>query len=440
MKILFLHIEILQICSPACTELEVIVMDWLGKLLDLPKSFLHSTDGNGGGIIQGSASESIFVAVLAAREQAVKRIQSERPELTESEIRGRLVAYSSDHSNSAIEKSGIMAAIKMRLLKSDENCCLRGEALQLAVEEDLKADRFPVVCIATLGTTGTCSYDNLEELGPICNQNKIWLHIDAAYAGAALCCPEYRYIMKGAEMGDSFNFNLHKWMLVNFDCCAMWLKNAGALTESFNVDRIYLKHQYQGQSKCPDYRHWQIQLGRRFRALKVWITLRTYGAENIRGFIRSNIALAEKFEALVRTDERFEVVIPCTMALVVFRLKGECTLTKTLLERITERKNIYMIPAICGDKLVIRYVICGLDPQVKDMEYAWNEIKTQADFVLNDHFKIVKIPNETPASDAGLTAIPADKGQMFDKVSDMGKITQTFATDLIIQSGAEKSK
>ncbi|XP_055544576.1 3,4-dihydroxyphenylacetaldehyde synthase [Wyeomyia smithii] len=369
------------ICSPACTELEVIMMNWIGKLLNLPQCFLNCDGGNGGGIIQGSASESTFVAVLVAREQAVRRLKLEHPELTEAEIRGRLVAYTSDQSNSSVEKSGILGAIKMRLLPADDDCVLRGKTLIKAVEEDKANGLFPVIMVATLGTTGTCAYDNLEEIGPYCNDNNMWLHVDAAYAGASFCLPEYAWIKKGLETADSVIFNLHKWLFVNFDCCAMWFKDAGKITEAFSVDRIYLQHQYQGQSKAPDYRHWQIQLGRRFRSLKVYITLKTMGAEKIRSLIRFHISLAQKFEQYVRTDNRFEVT-SSTLALICFRLKGEDSLSKELLDNITKRKKVFMIPATYQGKFILRFMIAGIDPQPEDIDYAWNEVKTQTDLLL----------------------------------------------------------
>lgn len=358
-------------------------MDWLGRFLGLPDAFLKSSGGTGGGVIQGAASEAILVAVLTAREKAVHRLKNEYPDLTESEIRGRLVAYSSDQSNSAIEKAGILAAVPMRLIQADNDNRLTGQLLQAAIDEDVANGKFPVVCVATFGTTGTCSFDNVEEIGPICQENNIWLHIDAAYAGAALCCPENRYRMAGIEWADSFNFNLHKWMMVNFDCCAMWFKNSSAVIDAFTVNRIYLDHKHQGTSdRAPDFRHWSINLGRRFRSLKVWIVLRTLGAEKLRGHIREQIGLAQMFENLVRSDQRFEIVCETSLALVCFRLKGDCSLTKKLLDRITARKQLYMIHAKFRGKLMIRFVICGYNPNENDMLFAWNEIKSQADILL----------------------------------------------------------
>lgn len=267
-----------QICNPACTELEVIVMDWWGKFLNLPKAFLNCSEGPGGGVIQGSASEAILVAILTAREQSVQRLLVENPNLIENDIRGKLVMYSSDQSNSTVEKMARLAAVTIRLLPVDEESALRGDTFRAAIEEDIKSGKVPIICIATLGTTVSCAFDNVTEIGPICRDHKIWLHIDAAYAGSALCCPEFQSLMQGLDYGDSFNFNPYKWMMINFDCCGMWLKDADKVVSAFTVERIYLKHKFQGESKAPDYHHWQIPLGRRFRALKIWITLRTIGA------------------------------------------------------------------------------------------------------------------------------------------------------------------
>lgn len=358
-------------------------MDWLGKFLDLPKEFLNCTEGPGGGVIQGSASEAILVAVLTAREQSVQRFKLQYPNMSESDIRGKMVMYSSDQSNSAVEKSALLAAVPIRLLPAnDDDQTLHADTFKAVVENDIQNGLFPICCIANHGTTGTCAFDNLLELGPICQKYNIWLHVDAAYAGSALCCPEFRPLMQGIEYADSFNFNLHKFMMVNFDCCAMWFKNADQVVDAFTVDRIYLKHQFQGESKAPDYRHWQIPLGRRFRALKVWIMLRTVGAEKIRAYIRNSVRLAKLFENKVRNDSRFEIVAKPQLGLVCFRLNGDCEKNQQLLDKITERKNIYMIPAKCHGQLMIRFVVCGLKPEDKDIDYAWNEITSQADLIL----------------------------------------------------------
>lgn len=299
--------------------------------------------------------------------------------MDEQTIKSKLVCYTSDQSNSSVEKAGMLGSVPMRLLTADENCRLRGPTLVEAMKKDREAGLIPFYVVATFGTTGTCAFDDIEELGPICNQDNIWLHIDAAYAGAALACPEYRHYMKGIHYADSFNFNMHKWMLTNFDCSAMWVKNAKYLVEAFNVSRIYLKHEHEG--RAPDYRHWQIPLGRRFRSLKIWFVLRIYGAEGIRNHIRKQVALAEHFSEFMRTDSRFEILTE-TFGLVCFRIKGKDERTKQLIDKLTARKNIYVIPATYRGELIIRFVICSRLTEKHDVEFAWNEILSQTDEVL----------------------------------------------------------
>lgn len=368
------------ITSPACTELEVAMMDWLGKLIQLPQEFLNSSDGPGGGVIQGSASEATLVGLLAAKERTVRRIKTLHPEWDEGTIKGKLIAYSSDQSNSSVEKAGLLGSIPMRLLPTDDKCRLRGATLEEAIRSDVKKGLIPCYVVATLGTTGTCAFDCLEELGPICNREELWLHVDAAYAGSAFICPEFRHLMAGVHYADSYNFNPHKWMLVNFDCSAMWVKDSQYLVEAFSVDRIYLKHQHQG--RAPDYRHWQIPLGRRFRSLKLWMVLRLYGIQGLQQHIRRQVSLAQEFETLLRGDSRFEIVTEISMGLVCFRLKGPDSLTKTLHDRLMARKKIYIIAATFRDKHILRFVVCSRMSEPRDIAFAWEEIRGQADQVL----------------------------------------------------------
>ncbi|XP_051158829.1 aromatic-L-amino-acid decarboxylase-like [Leptopilina boulardi] len=360
------------ISSPACTELEVVTMNWLGKLLDLPKEFLNCSEGPGGGVLQTSASETIFVVLLAARERTVRRMKLLHPDWDEGLIRSKLIAYTSDQSNSSTEKSGLLGAMPMRLLPTDEKCSLRGETLLKAIEKDINDGFIPCYMVATLGTTGTCAFDNLDEIGPICNEHHIWLHIDAAYAGASFVCPEYRYLMSGVQYADSFDFNPHKWLLVNFDCSALWIKDSKWLTDTFNVDRIYLSHENEGL--VPDYRHWQIQLSRRFRSLKLWFVLRLYGVEGLQKYIRNSIKLAQFFEKQVKSDDRFEIVSEAVMAIVCFRIKGDDSFTIQLFDRLIQRRNIYVTAATCHKKMVIRFVICSEFSREDDINFAWNEI------------------------------------------------------------------
>ncbi|XP_030652507.1 aromatic-L-amino-acid decarboxylase isoform X11 [Nomascus leucogenys] len=289
--------------SPACTELETVMMDWLGKMLELPKSFLAEKAGEGGGVIQGSASEATLVALLAARTKVIHRLQAASPELTQAAIMEKLVAYSSD------------------------------QAIQV---------------VATLGTTTCCSFDNLLEVGPICNKEDMWLHVDAAYAGSAFICPEFRHLLNGVEFADSFNFNPHKWLLVNFDCSAMWVKKRTDLTGAFRLDPTYLKHSHQDSGLITDYRHWQIPLGRRFRSLKMWFVFRMYGVKGLQAYIR----------------------------------KGSNKVNEALLQRINSAKKIHLVPCHLRDKFVLRFAICSRTVESAHVQRAWEHIKELAANVL----------------------------------------------------------
>ncbi|XP_010179851.1 PREDICTED: aromatic-L-amino-acid decarboxylase isoform X3 [Mesitornis unicolor] len=316
--------------SPACTELETVMLDWLGKMINLPEEFLAGEDGQGGGVIQGSASEATLISLLAARTKTIRRVQSEKPELTEADIMGRLVAYA-----------------------SDQFC-------------------------ATLGTTPCCSFDKLLELGPLCNKENIWMHIDAAYAGSAFICPEFRHLLNGVEFADSFNFNPHKWLLVNFDCSAMWVKKRSDLTGAFKLEPLYLQHHHQESGLVTDYRHWQIPLGRRFRSLKLWFVLRMYGVMGLQEHIRKHVRLAHQFEHLVLQDERFEICAEVVLGLVCFRLKGSNELNMALLKSINEAKKIHLVPCHLREKFVLRFAICSRTVESTHVKFAWQHISQLA--------------------------------------------------------------
>lgn len=368
------------IASPACTELEVVMLDWLGKMLDLPKEFLACSGGKGGGVIQGTASEATLVALLGAKAKKIKQIKAENSQWSENEIIPKLVGYCSAQAHSSVERAGLLGGIKLRSLKADKNNQLRGEELEATIKEDLDAGLIPFFCVATLGTTNSCAFDRLDEIGPVCNRYDVWAHVDAAYAGSAFICPEYRHLMKGVETADSFNFNPHKWMLVNFDCSAMWLKDPTWVVNAFNVDPLYLKHDQQGAA--PDYRHWQIPLGRRFRALKLWFVLRLYGIENLQTHIRRQIGYAKEFETFCLNDSRFEVVEEVLMGLVCFRLKGSNELNEILLRNINGRGKIHMVPSKINDVYFLRMAVCSRYTTSDDMAYSWNEVAAAADDML----------------------------------------------------------
>ncbi|XP_031616501.1 histidine decarboxylase isoform X2 [Contarinia nasturtii] len=360
--------------SPACTELETIVMNWLGKMIGLPDDFLHTGGkSKGGGVIQTTSSESTLVCLLAGRTQAIRRFHERTPGLQDSEINARLVAYCSDQAHSSVEKAALIGLVRMRFIESDENLALRGAALEEAIKDDIKLGLIPFWVCATLGTTGACAFDNLNEIGDICMEHKIWLHVDAAYAGSAFICPEYRIWLKGIEKADSIAFNPSKWLMVHFDCTAMWVKNSCALHRTFNVEPLYLQHENSGLAI--DYMHWQIPLSKKFRALKLWFVLRNYGIKGLQKHIREGVRLAQKFEALVLADNRFEIPAPRHLGMVVFRIKGENDLTERLLKRLNHRGNLHCVPASLKGKYVIRFTVTSTHTSNDDLLKDWAEIR-----------------------------------------------------------------
>ncbi|XP_071537873.1 aromatic-L-amino-acid decarboxylase isoform X2 [Panulirus ornatus] len=368
--------------SPACTELETVVMDWLGKMVGLPEHFLHSSkDSPGGGVIQTTASEATFVCLLAARTEAIQRYQKEYPDLEDAEINSRLVAYCSDQAHSSVEKAGLIGLVKMRYIESDENLSMRGDKVVEAIQNDREKGLIPFFLCATLGTTGSCSFDNLKELGPICEQEELWMHVDAAYAGTAFICPEFRHFMDGIDYAHSLAFNPSKWMMVHFDCTAMWVKNSGSLHRTFNVDPIYLQHENTGLAI--DYMHWQIGLSKRFRALKLWFVIRSFGIIGLQKHIREGVRMAQKFEAFVKSDPRFEITAPRHLGMVVFRLKGENELTEKLLKKLNSTGKLHCVPACLKGKYVIRFTVTSTHTTVDDLSRDWATIRTVASEVLS---------------------------------------------------------
>ncbi|XP_003266957.1 histidine decarboxylase isoform X2 [Nomascus leucogenys] len=337
--------------SPACTELEMNVMDWLAKMLGLPEHFLHHhPSSQGGGVLQSTVSESTLIALLAARKSKILEMKTSEPDADESCLNARLVAYASDQAHSSVEKAGLISLVKMKFLPVDDNFSLRGEALQKAIEEDKQRGLVPVFVCATLGTTGVCAFDCLSELGPICAREGLWLHIDAAYAGTAFLCPEFRGFLKGIEYADSFTFNPSKWMMVHFDCTGFWVKDKYKLQQTFSVNPIYLRHANSG------------------------VATDFMGTE-----------MAKYFESLVRNDPSFEIPAKRHLGLVVFRLKGPNCLTENVLKEIAKAGRLFLIPATIQDKLIIRFTVTSQFTTRDDILRDWNLIRDAATLILSQH-------------------------------------------------------
>ncbi|KAG5882312.1 hypothetical protein JTB14_019336 [Gonioctena quinquepunctata] len=368
--------------SPACTELEMVVTNWLGKMIGLPDDYLHKKGGSGGGVIQTTASESTLISLLAGRYVALKLYMDLYPDASKHEIHGKLVAYCSDQAHSSIEKAALIGLVTLRYIESDANHSMRGADLLKAVKEDREKGLIPFWVCATLGTTGSCAFDNLEEITQVSHSEVMWCHVDAAYAGTAFICPEYRVWLKGINKADSIALNPSKWMMVHFDCTAMWVKNSGALHGAFNVNPLYLTHEYSGLAI--DFMHWQIPLSKRFRSLKLWFVIRNYGISGLQQHIRKGVHLAEKFESLIEGDPRFELPATRYLGLVVFRLVGDNVVTETLWKRLNARGKIHCVPASLKGKYVIRFTVTSPRTTLEDIISDWKEIVLVADEVLGE--------------------------------------------------------
>uniref|UniRef100_A0A8C4Z105 Aromatic-L-amino-acid decarboxylase n=1 Tax=Gadus morhua TaxID=8049 RepID=A0A8C4Z105_GADMO len=360
--------------SPACTELETVMLDWLGKMLQLPEDFLAGTKGQGGGVIQGTASEATLMALLAARCKAVKCVHESDPQRSEADIISKLIAYTSEEAHSSVERAGLIGGVGIRMVATDEHFSVRAETLEKMVAEDKAAGFIPFFFCATLGTTPSCAFDKITELGPLCNAENIWMHIDAAYAGSSFICPEFRPLLDGVEFADSFNFNPHKWLLVNFDCSAMWVKKRTDLIGAFKLDPVYLKYDNQESGLVTDYRHWGIPLGRRFRSLKLWFVFRMYGQSGLQAYIRKHVELAKVFETMVKKDKRFEICAEVVLGLVCFRLKGSDELNEALLKEMTHLGRIHLVPCKLRGRFVLRFAVCGRTTELRHVQEAWTHI------------------------------------------------------------------
>ncbi|ORX67934.1 dopa decarboxylase protein [Linderina pennispora] len=303
-----------------------VVMDALGKLIGLPERFMaiqeDGFEGDGGGVIQGGASEAMMVAMIAAREMATEKLKAQG--VVEDEIvalRNSLIAYCSDQTHSAAQKAANLIGCQINVIQTASDFRLTKELLADAIAKDKQKGLIPFYVCATFGTTNTTAIDDLPGIADVAEAEGLWNHIDGAYAGAALACPEFQPLAKGIERCDSFNFNPHKWMLCNHSCCAMWVADSTHLVNAMAIQREYLPKVKKDKGFVKDYRDWQLPLGRPFRAMKLWFVLRMFGAEGIRKHIRKDVDNAKWLSEELVSDGRFELVVPVVFGLVVFRLK-----------------------------------------------------------------------------------------------------------------------
>lgn len=359
--------------SPAATELEQVTMEWLRQMLGLPSDFT--------GVIQDTSSTATFVALLTARERALK-FAGMREGLDTAHH--KLTVYTSRERHSSVDKAVRLAGYGLdafRLIDVDDAFAMKPSALEAAIEADIAAGHRPTVVVATVGTTSSTAVDPLRPIGEICRRHGIWLHIDASYAGTAAILPEKQWILEGVEAADSFVFNPHKWMLVNFDCSAYFVRDVEALLRTFSASPEYLRTAH--DAEVANFRDWGIQLGRRFRALKLWWVIRSYGVEGIQRVIRQHCEWATRIAATIAADPAFEVMAPVDFALVCFRLRplpGEGLeeaneRNRQLLAKVNATRQVFLTHTLLDGRYTIRMAIGARGTEWRHVEEAWGLLR-----------------------------------------------------------------
>ena len=360
--------------SPACTELETHVLDWLVDMLALPAEFASS--GPGGGVIQDTASSSSLCALIAARERATNLATNERG------CDGRLVAYTSTQAHSSLEKAAKIAGIgsaNLRAIEVDEDFAMRPAALAAQIERDRAAGKDSVFHLRDnrhhIVERDRSRARNRRNL---LREHGLWLHVDAAMSGTAALCPEFRWTHDGVELADSYCFNPHKWMFTNFDCDCFYVRDRAALIRALSVLPEYLRNRATESGAVIDYRDWQIPLGRRFRALKLWFVIRHYGVEGLRHHVRRHVELAQQFAQWVRADERFELAAPAPLNLVCFRHRAGDAVNQRIMDRLNASGDLYLTHTRLNDRLTLRMSIGQSQTELRHVERAWRRIRDEA--------------------------------------------------------------
>ncbi len=363
--------------SPAATELETHVLDWLAEMLDLPEPF-HST-ATGGGVIQDTASTAVLCAVLAARERATGSAANE------TGVPAGLRAYASREAHSSVEKAVRIAGIgsaNLRAVPVDADFAIRPDELDALLTADRDAGLTPAFVNATVGTTSSTAIDPVRAIGEVCRRHGVWLHVDAAFFGTAAICPEFRHIQDGVELADSYNFNPHKWMFTNLDCSALYVADRRPLVAALSILPEYLRNQASEADGVIDYRNWQVALGRRFRALKLWFVIRHYGVEGLRHHIREHVRIAQQLAAQIAEHPDFDLAAPAHLNLVCFRHRGGDAANEAILGRLNASGALHLTHTKLGGAYTLRMSIGQTYTEERHVQRAWELIRRTATAVM----------------------------------------------------------
>ena len=354
--------------SPAATEVESLVVDWLVDLLNLPQEW--KTTARGGGVMLSGASSATHTALVVARDQCRKRTGASLDEM---------VAYASSQAHSSIEKGARMAGYDhVRLLDTDPDFAVRPAMLAAAVASDRRDGLEPAFLCSALGTTGTTGVDPVRGLGEIARAEQMWHHVDAAYAGSAMICEEFRHLQDGLELVDSYTFNPHKWLATNVGCSVMWVADRRPLIESLSVLPPYLRNETSASGAVIDYRDWHLPLSRPFRSLKLWFVLRSFGAEGLRNMIRSHVDWAQKLAAQIDGHPSLELMAPVPFAMVPFAHRGGNAATDALIATINSDGRFYVTGSEIGGRRYVRVAVGSIWTTRAHIEALWKLIEANA--------------------------------------------------------------
>ncbi len=365
--------------SPSSAELERVTLDWLKQMIGIPEEFW--------GIIYDTASVSSLHAIAAAREQVPGLNIREQGMAGRADI-PPLRLYCSEHAHSSIEKSAVTLGIGLkgvRKIPADKDFRMIPEELEKAISEDKQNGWLPFCCVATVGTTSTTSIDPVRKIGAICNKENIWLHIDAAYGGTAAIIPEMKYILDGIELADSIVVNPHKWMFTPIDISAFYTKKPDVLKRAFSLVAEYLKTN--DDSEAENLMDYGIQLGRRFRSLKLWFVIRYFGVDGIASLLREHLRLAKLFAEWIDAHPKFEKMAQVNFGVVCFRFhpvelndENELNqLNEKLLNNINETGRLFISHTKIDGKYIIRLSVSGLRTEEKNVKNAWVLIRKEAE-------------------------------------------------------------
>jgi aromatic-L-amino-acid decarboxylase len=366
--------------SPAVTEVEQVLLDGFADALGLGDEFTFG--GGGGGCIQDSASSASLVALLAALHR------TSGGSWRDTGVDGRERVYLTAETHSSVAKAARVAGLGSDALHvvdpSPGAFDMSPDALAEALAADVAAGRRPVMVCATVGSTGTGAVDRLREIGAVARAHGAWVHVDAAWAGVAALCPEHRSLLDGVELADSFCTDAHKWLLTAFDASLLWVRDGQALPAALSITPEYLRNPASESGAVVDYRDWQVPLGRRFRALKLWAVVNGYGLTGLREHLRAGIAMAEELAERVRADPRFTLAVPPSLALVCLRLvtgdgpAADDAATRTVLERVNASGAALLTHTVVDGRYVIRVAVGSVATRPSDVAALWTRLCDEA--------------------------------------------------------------